>query len=200
MPWDDDLLDAQREAAAHTGSPARLLAGPGTGKTLTLTRHVCFLIAEKGISPGTIQIATFTRTAAQELRVRITDAVGAGTTPHISTLHAFALQQLIRNEAGITILPLPLRIADDWEEHSIILEDLKSQVDLPRIQDTQELLNQMSADWQSLTADESDWGRRFPNPRFLGAWQEHRDIYGYTLRAELVYRFKKVLEQRGDFY
>ena len=199
MPWDDGLLGAQREAAAHTGSPARLLAGPGTGKTLTLTRHVCFLLAEKGISPGTIQIVTFTRAAAQELRVRITDAVGAGTTPYISTLHAFALQQLIRNEAGITSLPLPLRIADDWEERSIILEDLKSHVDLPRIQDTQELLNQMSADWQSLTADESDWERRFPNPRFLGAWQEHRDIYGYTLRAELVCRFKKVLEQRGDF-
>ena len=199
MPWDDDLLDEQRGAAAHTGSPARLLAGPGTGKTLTLTRHVCFLIAEKDISPNKIQIVTFTRAAAQELRVRITNAVGAGQIPHISTLHAFALRQLIGNEAGITSLPRPLRIADDWEEHSIILEDLKSQINLPRIQDAQELLNQMSADWQSLTADESDWERRFPHPQFLGAWQEHRSIYGYTLRAELVYRFKKVLEQRGDF-
>lgn len=199
MPWNDGLLEGQRVAAAHTGSPARLLAGPGTGKTLTLTRHVCFLIAEKGISPNKIQVVTFTRAAAQELRVRITNAVGAGQIPHISTLHAFALRQLIGNEAGITSLPRPLRIADDWEEHSLILEDLKSQVGLPSITHTQDLLSRMSADWQSLTADEHDWERRFPHPQFLGAWQEHRSIYGYTLRAELVYRFKKVLEQRGDF-
>ncbi|MEW6368800.1 MAG: ATP-dependent helicase [Acidobacteriota bacterium] len=40
---------------------------------------------------------------------------------------------------------------------------------------------------------------RFPNPRFLAAWREHRLIYGYSLRAELVYQLKKALEQRGDF-
>ena len=56
-----------------------------------------------------------------------------------------------------------------------------------------------SADWQSLTADESDWDKRFPNPAFLGASREHRTIYGYTLRSELVYQLKRALEQRGDF-
>ena len=30
-------------------------------------------------------------------------------------------------------------------------------------------------------------------------WREHRQIYGYTLRSELVYQLKKALEQRGDF-
>jgi DNA helicase-2/ATP-dependent DNA helicase PcrA len=39
MPWDDSLLDDQRTAASHIGSHARLLAGPGTGKTLTLARR-----------------------------------------------------------------------------------------------------------------------------------------------------------------
>ena len=50
-----------------------------------------------------------------------------------------------------------------------------------------------------MTADEEDWERSFPNPEFLGAWREHREIYGYTLRSELVYQLKKALELRGDF-
>ena len=33
----------------------------------------------------------------------------------------------------------------------------------------------------------------------LGAWSEHRQVYGYRLRAELVYQLKQALEQRGDF-
>ena len=40
MAWDDDLLTDQKTAAVHAGSHARLLAGPGTGKTLTLTRRI----------------------------------------------------------------------------------------------------------------------------------------------------------------
>lgn len=199
MPWDDDLLPEQRTAASHAGSHARLLAGPGTGKTLTLTRHVCFLVSERNVSPRNILAVTFTRAAARELRQRVENELGEGECPRISTLHSFALRQLLRNATRITDLPQPLRIADDWEERNIILEDLKALLDLRRISEATDLLNELSADWQSLTADEADWEMRFPNPRFLGAWREHRRIYGYTLRSELVYQLKKALEQRGDF-
>ncbi len=199
MAWDDDLLPEQRAAAAHTGNHARLLAGPGTGKTLALTRHVCFLVSERRVSPQRILAVTFTRAAARELRQRVESELGEGQCPRISTLHSFALRQLLRNAARIADLPQPLRIADDWEERNIILEDLKTLLNLKRISDAQDLLNGLSADWQSLTVDEADWERRFPNPRFLGVWREHRQIYGYTLRSELVYQLKKALEQRGDF-
>ena len=50
MRWDEGLLDDQREAASHIGHHARLLAGPGTGKTLTLTRRVAYLMTETGIT------------------------------------------------------------------------------------------------------------------------------------------------------
>jgi DNA helicase II / ATP-dependent DNA helicase PcrA len=199
MAWDDDLLPEQRMAASHAGSHARLLAGPGTGKTLTLTRHVCFLVEEHNVSPGNILAFTFTRAAARELRQRVENELGARECPRISTLHSFALRQLLRNAMRITDLPQPLRIADDWEERNIILEDLKALLTLRRISEATDLLSELSADWQSLTADEADWEMRFPNPRFIGAWREHRRIYGYTLRSELVYQLKKALEQLGDF-
>ena len=198
MAWDDQLLPEQKTAAAHAGNHARLLAGPGTGKTLTLTRHICFLVVEKNISPKRILAVTFTRAAARELSQRVANEL-RGDNPRISTLHSFALRQLIRNETSIPDLQQPIRIADDWEERNIILEDVKAQLHLSRISEASDLLNELSADWQSLTADEADWERRFPNPPFLGMWREHRQIYGYTLRAELVYQLKKALEQRGDF-
>ena len=198
-PWDDELLVEQKAAASHTGNHARLLAGPGTGKTLTLTRHISFLIGERDLQPDTILAITFTRAAARELRQRVTEALGEGRSPRISTLHSFALRQLLKNSSRISGLPQPLRIADDWEEQNIVLPDLKTLCEFSRKSEAQGMLNQLSADWQSLTADESDWDDRFPDPAFLGAWREHRQVYGYTLRAELVYQLKKALEQRGDF-
>ena len=199
MSWDDGLLEDQKKAAAHKGTHARILAGPGTGKTLTLTRHICFLVAHTGIDPNRILAFTFTRAAARELAQRVAHELGSDQSPRISTLHSFALRQLIQNEAVITALPKPLRIADDWEERNIVLEDLKDLMELDRLTGARELLNQLSADWQTLTADDEDWEKRFPDAKFLGAWREHRGLYGYTLRSELVYQLKKALEQRADF-
>ena len=199
MPWDDNLLPGQKAAAAHTGNHTRLLAGPGTGKTLTLTRRICYLISECDTSADCIVVLTFTRAAARELRQRISKELGEDQSPRISTLHSFALRQLLRNVTRSADLPKPLRIADDWEERNIVMEDLKTLLELETIKDVSDLLDELSADWQSLTAEEADWEKRFPDPRFLGAWREHRQIYGYTLRAELVYQLKKILEQRGDF-
>jgi len=76
MPWDDSLLDDQRTAASHIGSHARLLAGPGTGKTLTLARRATYLVSEQHIPPNQILALTFTRAAAFELRKRIAEALG----------------------------------------------------------------------------------------------------------------------------
>lgn len=199
MSWNEGLLNEQKAAAGHTGNHARLLAGPGTGKTLTLTRRICFLVEEKEVSPESIRAFTFTRAAARELNQRVEGELGAAKSPRVSTLHSFALHQLLKNEGIIMALPKPLRIADDWEERNIVLEDLKETLDLQRISDARNLLNELSADWQSLTADDSDWEEKFPNAAFLGAWREHRQLYGYTLRSELVYQLKKALEQRADF-
>ncbi len=195
MPWETNLIDEQKQAASHTGSHARLLAGPGTGKTLVLTRRIMYLIEEKGVNPERILALTFTRAAAFELRQRVSNELGEERTPRISTLHSFALRQLLRNSQRITSLPQPLRIADDWEERHIILEDIKRILDLEKIGAAKEFFQQLSADWESLTDEENFT----PDPKFIGAWREHRKIFGYTLRSELVYQLKRSLEQINDF-
>ena len=198
MKWDEDLLEDQKVAASHSGSHARLLAGPGTGKTRTLTRRAAYLVAEKHVPPGQILALTFTRAAACELRNRIADILEDQyeELPQVSTLHSFALRQLLRNSKCIDSIPQPLRIADNWEERWIILEDLKAilKETVPNydIKTVREKFNSLSADWQTLADNVSD-------PGFTGAWREHRKIFGYTMLSELVYRLKQALVVTGEF-
>ena len=59
----DSLLDPlnaeQRRAVTHTGGPLLLIAGPGTGKTRTLTHRVAYLIARQKVDPSRILAVTF---------------------------------------------------------------------------------------------------------------------------------------------
>ncbi|MBT9174997.1 MAG: ATP-dependent DNA helicase UvrD1 [candidate division WS2 bacterium] len=200
IEWDKDLNSDQKTAARHEGMHARLLAGPGTGKTLTLARRILWLLTQLNIQPNEILALTFTRAAASELRCYVKDNLEGKSLelPKVSTLHSFALRQLLRN-ALLTQLPQPLRIADDYEERQIIIGELSDLIGKD-VRKTKKLLDELSADWQRLTADSSDWELRFPVPLFLGAWKEHREIYGYTLRAELLYQLKRVLEEHGESF
>jgi len=196
-----DATSDQIKAIDHVGSHARLLAGPGTGKTKTLTRRVLSLILQHNADPETILLLTFTRLAAAQLKdeiKKVLEPLGKAT-PQVSTLHSFALRQILYNSSRIDALPRPIRIADDWEERHIIQEDLKGILNLKEIADVQKLINQLSTDWETLRVDEIGWEQQFPNPAFLGAWQGHKNQYGETLRAELVYQLKKQLNQNRDF-
>ena len=201
MPWREGLLVDQIRAAQHIGCHARLLAGPGTGKTRTLTRRVLALILNHSVGPRRILALTFTRVAAFQLRQEIQQALQplGIETPRVSTLHSFALRQLLRNADRIETLPQPLRIADDWEERHIIREDIKVRLQRSRIGEIQDLFEQLSADWETLRRDTPDWETLFPDPAFLGAWREHRRVFGYALRAELVYQLRRALNQYPDF-
>lgn len=196
----NDLRDREQHAAvSHRQSPARLLAGPGTGKTWTLTSRVIDLVQSPNVLATAIVALTFTRAAAQELRNRVRNAIGAGTVaPYVATLHSFALQQLIQNGDQIQALPQPIRVADDWEERYIIRPDLGSILGIG-VREVDDLLRDLAADWARLDADQTGWEQQFPNPEFLGAWEAHRSGYGYTLRAELVYQLKRAFDQDPDF-
>lgn len=201
-----EIQKRQQDAAIHhRGRPARLLAGPGTGKTWSLTQRIIWLIREEGVLPTEILVLTFTRAATQELRSRIRDALGPEEVlPRISTIHSYALSQLLRNQDKFPHLPKPLRIVDDWEERYIVQEDLKDalkaqgdpEMDVRKVR---RLLQDLSSDWETLKADQTDWEKNYPNPVFLATWNMHRTVFGYTMRSELVYQLKRALLQVGDF-
>jgi DNA helicase-2/ATP-dependent DNA helicase PcrA len=73
------LNAAQQQAVQHGQGPLLIIAGAGTGKTLTLAHRVAHLI-EEGTPPERILLLTFTRRAASEMLQRV-DALRGGTKP-----------------------------------------------------------------------------------------------------------------------
>jgi|HubBroStandDraft_6_1064221.scaffolds.fasta_scaffold21489_5 stage III sporulation protein SpoIIIAA len=53
--------------AAYNGTPLRVVAGPGTGKTYALMRRVARMLEVEQVQPNRILVVTFTRTAANDL-------------------------------------------------------------------------------------------------------------------------------------
>lgn len=66
------LNDAQAAAALHRGRPFLLEAGPGTGKTQTLTARVVQLLDEN-VDPRRILVLTYSNKAAGEMAERIAE-------------------------------------------------------------------------------------------------------------------------------
>src|ERR1700730_8275287 len=68
-PWQQELNAEQRTAVTHAGGPLLILAGAGTGKTMTLCARVAWLLSE-GVPAERILLLTFPRRAAREMGER----------------------------------------------------------------------------------------------------------------------------------
>ncbi|HEY8473204.1 MAG TPA: UvrD-helicase domain-containing protein [Natronosporangium sp.] len=115
-----DRLDAmQRVAASAPGGPLLVVAGPGTGKTRTLTHRIAYLCAELGVSPSECLAITFTRRAADELRSRLVGLLGeAAEEVTVATFHALGLQ-ILREQHAAAGLPAGFRVADEADRVAI---------------------------------------------------------------------------------
>jgi uncharacterized protein (TIGR00375 family) len=111
-----DRLDAmQRVAASAPGGPLLIVAGPGTGKTRTLTHRIAYLCAELGVFPHRCLAITFTRRAAEELKDRLDVLLGDGAQDiTVGTFHSVGLS-ILKENAKAAGLPAKWRIADDAE-------------------------------------------------------------------------------------
>ena len=80
---------SQKKAIEHDRGPMLVLAGPGSGKTLVITRRTQWLIEKAGVAPGNILVVTFTRAAAGEMRSRFDRLMGGRHLPvSFGTFHA----------------------------------------------------------------------------------------------------------------
>lgn len=88
--WKSELNEAQRRAVEHSGGPLIVLAGPGTGKTRVIISRVRRLI-EEGTPPESVLALTFSVKAAEEMRSRLTEALGPRVAERVqaSTFHKF---------------------------------------------------------------------------------------------------------------
>src|SRR5262245_23092510 len=109
-----DRLDAlQRVAASVTGGPVLVVAGPGTGKTRTLTHRIGYLCADLKVRPDQCLAITFTRRAAEEMRARLEVLLGSDAQDvTVATFHALGLS-ILREHPDAAGLGPQFAVADD---------------------------------------------------------------------------------------
>jgi DNA helicase-2/ATP-dependent DNA helicase PcrA len=108
-----DGLDPDQRAAALAAGPLMIIAGPGTGKTRTLSHRIAAQIAERGIPAGECLALTFTRRAAQELGERLAGLIPrqAGR-PTVTTFHGLGLM-ILREYGARAGLTRAFAVADE---------------------------------------------------------------------------------------
>lgn len=112
---------SQTSAIQHKDGPMLVLAGPGSGKTATLVERTKNLILKYGVSPSNILVITFTKAAANEMKLRFeremeqerTGALHGRSQVTFGTFHA--------------IFFMVLKLAYNYNSSNIFTDEIKYQ-------------------------------------------------------------------------
>ena len=117
-----DGLDPEQRAAATADGPLMIIAGPGTGKTRTLTRRIAAAVTHRGAAAESCLAITFTRRAAEEMRQRLT-ALIPGQAPRltVTTFHGLGLM-ILREQHGRAGLSADFGVADEKARQAVAVE------------------------------------------------------------------------------
>jgi superfamily I DNA/RNA helicase/RecB family exonuclease len=117
-----------RDAAPPTrpdslaGPVLRVLGAPGTGKTTTVIEIVADRVHRDGIAPGQCLVLTSSRTAAADLRERITARIGGTTTEPLARTHQALGFGILRQAAALRGDASPRLLSGP--EQDVILREL----------------------------------------------------------------------------
>ena len=168
--------DGQWQAYNSTGNCV-ILAGPGSGKTKTLTIKLARMLAEDIRAPRGIACITYNKQCARELRRRLADlGVEDRLRASIGTLHSFCLQHIVLPYAHLTPLPkkYPITVASMGEAAQLQQEALDKTIGNER------------------------WGPRFDRYR-----RKHLDRVAPEWRsadedaARAIEKYESLLDERG---
>jgi DNA helicase-2/ATP-dependent DNA helicase PcrA len=173
MPWHTNLHGTHLAIASYNGTPLRVIAGPGTGKTFALMRRVARLLEMQLAEPERILAVTFTRTAANDLVEKLASlGVPGAERVAAKTLHSLSFGLLSR-AAVFQTLGRHARPLMDHELDTLIC-DLAAQFGGKRA--VNELIEAFDAYWARLQNHQPGWPAD-PNER----------AFEHALRAWLVF-------------
>ncbi len=126
------MLSKNQEIAVNTvDKPLLIIAGPGSGKTFTLTERITNLIVNHNIEPNQIMISTFTEKAAKELLTRISNKITQSGLKvninefYLGTLHSIFLE-LIDEYLEYSIFNKNYSVLDDFDQKFFIYRKINS--------------------------------------------------------------------------
>ncbi len=163
----------QLRIAQTLSGPLLVVAGPGTGKTRTITARIAHQIATGHVRAEQVLAITFTRQAAEEVRNRLQSILPAGAAKgvHVFTFHAFGrwLLEQWDNQAAAVL--------DDDARTALVRELAGAQMSRAQAD--------RMGEWVSLA-------KQTPNPR--DGLREHPDRLAFYDRYEQALRDTLVLD------
>jgi hypothetical protein len=122
-------LNPQQLAAVTrpADQPLLILAGAGSGKTLTMTRRIVHILSTmRGARPSHILAVTFTKNAAAEMRERLAGELGQWAVGRmtISTFHSFCLK-VCRAHAHLRGVPKDFAVFTTRQQRQIFTEGVQ---------------------------------------------------------------------------
>jgi DNA helicase-2/ATP-dependent DNA helicase PcrA len=128
-PQQIQLAQAEQGSAARDPRPqVRLIAGPGSGKSLTIEERVCWLL-QNGSDARRVFVISFTNASAHDLRLRIAQLCQSrgqdGTGVSVTTMHSLALRML-RAAGLLRRFPVSPMVLDQWETKNIFTAEFCS--------------------------------------------------------------------------
>ncbi len=197
----DGLNEEQRSAVRHGTEPLLIVAGPGAGKTRTLTHRIAHLIRTETVVPEAILAVTFTNKAAREMSERLEALLSSEKgLPLTTTFHGLCLRLLKETtEGGRSVL-------EDSERMTLIREAMR------RTQETghavkgspEAMATAIREAKQRLSAPDDDATEASPEglPAFRTVYRLYQDLLD-RMRAwdfeDLIFLVVKRLEADPDF-
>lgn len=120
----------QLEAILATEGPVLIIAGPGSGKTFTLVERIVYLITQKGITPESLFVVTFTDKAARELTTRVSNRLTELgikfnlNEMYLGTFHSICLR-LLEDFREFTRLRRSFTLFDQFDQQYFLYQHIK---------------------------------------------------------------------------
>ena len=155
------LNEAQRLAVTHGEGPLLLLAGPGSGKTFTITQRILYLL-QQGTAPEEILVITFTKDAAVSMQQRFRKISPVNLPVNFGTFHSVFYHMLkasgrVRTE----------HLLNNSQKKKLLIPILKEYSNEIMQEDTAAVLSAMSFYKNTLLPEEAakkapkDWQENF---------------------------------------
>ena len=189
----------QINAIRHKEGPEIVLAGPGSGKTLVITRRIQHLIEQHHIPPSKILVITFTRAAAREMKERFIKLMGGRNVPvTFGTFHAvyftilkhaygYTASNIVKEEQRIQFIREFIhRLRLEYDDENDFIQSLLSEISL--VKNTSVNLTH----YYSTSCGEEVFRRIFE------AYEDFLHQNHYLDFDDMLIYCKELLEQRED--
>lgn len=126
------LNKEQLEAVESIEGPVMVIAGPGTGKTHTLTMRIANILERTDVHPSNILALTFTQNAASNMRDKLLKLIGkAAYKVKIMTFHAFCNEILQEYPDKFSFSDSSAQLSD--LDRIRIIEDILTSLELEQL-------------------------------------------------------------------